>query len=138
MSYITVHTANTDDPNIFSQRTISSTELKDVFIGYDWNAFLVKANIGINKDIYYELPVKFENQSDKRALSFFPAGEPDSFGVITFYTRPKKIKKWFGLVTTFKEEYTTQTYEFIDVNDALSYVKAFAEKNYDYLEKRIK
>ena len=137
MSYIIAHTANTNDPNSFSQRTISSTELEDVFLGYDWNAFLVKANIGINKDIYYEPPVKFENQSDKKELSFFPAGDSNGFGVITFYTRPKKIKKWFGLVSTLQEEYTTQTYEFVDLNDALSYVKAGADQNYDYLDKKV-
>ncbi|OIQ17261.1 MAG: hypothetical protein BM557_08590 [Flavobacterium sp. MedPE-SWcel] len=138
MDNIIVHTAKTEDPNIFTQKTVNSTELEQEFNNYDWNGFLVKANEAIKKDIGYEPPVEFENKSDKNSISFFPAGEPDDYNFLVFYTRPKNIKKWFGLSSKFEEQYTTQVTTFMEIEEALECLKAFETKNYKFLDKRIK
>jgi len=86
---------------------ISKDDVLDKFEQTPWNDFLNKMASAKQDEIYYSPSLEIENKETKHGLAISAVGDPNNFEFYIFYKRPKKVKSFFGLKETIKDDYIT-------------------------------
>ena len=102
-----------------------------------WATYLQKMEAADERDIHFAPSFEIENKETGHGLSISAVGSAWDFEFYIFYTRPKRLKKFFGLISYMDENYVTditgQT-----AKDAKQCLDALGTGDINFLENKVK
>ncbi|WP_202621785.1 hypothetical protein [Pontibacter russatus] len=124
-------------PDVIELGDVESKEIINRFEQMPWDEIISRMGKAKESDIHYSPSLEFEDKTTKHGITISAVGTSSLEEFYVFYKRPKRVKKFFGLIESDNPEYLTdvtgQTKE--DVIDVLN---AFINGKYDFLDSRIK
>jgi hypothetical protein len=124
------------NPEIIELGEIHSDSIIDKFETINWSGYLRAMQFADQKEIQYSPSLEIENKDNQHGLAISAVGDPDNFEFYIFYKRPKKVKRFFGLIEKVDNNYisdkTAQTRK--DVLDCLT---ALIRNDTHYLANKI-
>jgi len=124
------------EPDIIELGRIDKDSIIEKFESINWADYLQKISGLKMEEIYWSPSLEIENKDTKHGLVFSAVGDPNNYEFYIFYKRPKKIKSFFGLKETTRDDYMTdktgQTKQ-----DALDCLNALLRNDTDYLANKI-
>lgn len=116
---------------------LPAEKITEAFENIPWACYLQKMKAADQWAIYYSPSFEIKNKEIRHGLSISALGSPVNFEFYIFYKRPKRIKLFFGLINTIKNDYVTditgQTKK-----DAIQCPEALRKGNLEFLESKVK
>jgi len=124
-------------PDVIELGDVESKDIISRFEQMPWEEIISRMGKAKKSDIHYSPSLEFEDKTTKHGVTISGVGTTSLEEFYVFYKRPKRVKKFFGLIESDNPEYLTdvtdQTKE--DVIDVLN---AFINGKYDFLDSKIK
>ena len=124
-------------PEVIELGDVESQEIIRRFEQIPWDEIISRMGTAKESEIHYSPSLEFEDKATKHGVSVSGVGTSSLEEFYVFYKRPKRVKKFFGLIESDNPEYLTdvtgQTKE--DVMDVLN---ALINGEYDFLDRKIK
>jgi len=120
------------EPEMIPWGYMAPDTIMDHFEKIDWNAYFQKSMAARMDDIYFDPSLEVVHKEGKNGLVISAFGALNQYKFNITYRRPKKEKKFFGLLNKVTENYSTAV-QVPSMADAMDCLKAYLNQDTAYL-----
>jgi hypothetical protein len=111
---------------------IEKEKILEVFDRFPWQQFLNRIDNASSTEVHYSPSIEFVNKVNGHRVTLSIVDENDFY---IFYSRPKRLSKWFGLIKDVDNNFSSDRGN-RTINDAREAVTALLNGDFVTLEQR--
>lgn len=124
-------------PEVIELGDVESQEIISRFEQIPWDEIISRMREAKESEIHYSPSLEFEDKTTKHGVSISGVGTSGLEEFYVFYKRPKRVKKFFGLIENDNPEYLTDVTGQTKKN-VIDVLNALINGEYDFLDRKIK
>lgn len=128
-------TSGPDSVDPIDEGYIPKDRIVAKFEDFPWAEELRKMNTMDEDKIGLSPSIRFENIPKRHGIEFSVVGDEWDHEFMIFYKRPKTVSRFFGLINKSDPDFLTEV-EGKTRQQALQFLNAFLEDNYQWLEQQ--